>query len=236
MLTLLTLEDYVPQGAPSAERLDALTRALQHERALIDNLRQALLRQRAAVAAHDPQAIEVSVHAIGRTLLTLEEARRLRLALLDLIGAPVPLAELERVIGGELTPAFRAACQAVRRAAEDTAREVAINQNILRRAIWAGDVFLQQLFSSVSDLMPACAPGPAAEPPAAGPCCPIGRLDLSSSIALSLARTGLPRVPLGPVGSRVARLEPILRLVRGGAWGRALPGTPMSGPRRVEER
>ena len=47
-------------------RLDELTGALTHELRLIDDLRNALLRQRAAVAADDPEVIESSVHAIGR--------------------------------------------------------------------------------------------------------------------------------------------------------------------------
>lgn len=143
-------------------RLDELTGALAHELRLIDDLRQALMRQREAVASDDPEAIESSVHAIGRTLLTLEEARRRRGALIALIAgnSSIALADLETHLGFSVPDDFVAAREAVRRAAEATSRELAINQAILRRALEAGDAFLQQLFSSTADPMPAYTPGP----------------------------------------------------------------------------
>ena len=96
-----------------------------------------------------PEAIESSVHAIGRTLLTLEEARRRRGTLTALVaGRPgVALADLEQHLGA-LPAGLVAAREAVRRGAEATALDVAINQTVLRRALEAGDAFLQQLFSS----------------------------------------------------------------------------------------
>lgn len=152
-------------------RLDELTGALVHELRLIDDLRNALLRQRAAVAADDPEVIESSVQAIGRTLLTLEEARRRRGSLIALVAGngSIALAELEAHLGFTLPDGFVAARDAVRRAAESTSRELAINQTVLRRALEAGDAFLQQLFSSTADPMPAYAPGPrTAEPRSSG--------------------------------------------------------------------
>jgi len=138
-------------------RLDELTGALVHELGLIDDLRQALMRQRVAVAADDREAIESSVHAIGRTLLTLEEARRRRGALVVLIvgTATIALADLEIQLGFPAPDDFIAAREAVRRAAEATSRGLAINQTILRRALEAGDAFLQQLFSSTAAPAPA---------------------------------------------------------------------------------
>jgi hypothetical protein len=158
----------VEQGGPRgtvggvAPRLGELTNALTHEHGLIEELRQALLRQREGVATDDPEAIESSVHAISRTLLTLEEARRGRIALTALIaGEPgVPLADLDANLGLALPASFVEARERVRRAAEATALEVAINQTVLRRALEAGDAFLQQLFSSVADPMPVYVPGP----------------------------------------------------------------------------
>ena len=159
MLSLLQSEVRADRPAPS--RLAELTAALVHEHRLIEELREALVRQRAGVAADDPAAIEHSVHAIGRTLLTLDEARRRRVSLTALVGgrAGATLADLDATV--EALPAsFAAAREAVRRAAEATARDVAINQTVLRRALEAGDAFLQQLFSSASDPMPVYAPGP----------------------------------------------------------------------------
>jgi hypothetical protein len=133
-------------------RLDELTSALAHELRVIDDLRRALMRQRAAVAADDPDAIESSVHAIGRTPLTLEEAGRRRGALLALIAgnSAIALADLESHVGFSVSEDFVATREAVRRSAEDTSRELAINQAILRRALEAGDAFLQQLFSNTA--------------------------------------------------------------------------------------
>jgi hypothetical protein len=147
-------EEVLPQDAVP-ERLGELTRALEHERRLIDDLRHALRRQRQGVSADDAGAIEASVHAIGRTLLTLDEARRRRIALTTVIEGPVTLDELEQVYADALPADFRAAHAAVRRAAEETTCEVAINQSILRSVIQAGDAFLQQLFSSSTGPMPA---------------------------------------------------------------------------------
>lgn len=151
-------------------RLDDLTAALEHELGLIDDLRQALLRQRAAVAADDPEAIESSVHAIGRTLLTLDEARRHRASLIALVvgNGGIALSELETHLGFTPPDSFAAARDAVRRAAEATSRELAINQTVLRRALEAGDAFLQQLFSSTADPMPAYTPGPKSSEPRGG--------------------------------------------------------------------
>jgi hypothetical protein len=134
-------------------RLEELTAALAHELRLIDDLRQALMRQRAAVASDDPQAMEASVQAIGRTSLTLEEARWQRGALIALMtgNSTIPLAELEARLGFAMPHDLVATRDAVRRAAEATSRELAVNQTILRRALEDGDAFLQQLFSSTTD-------------------------------------------------------------------------------------
>lgn len=163
MLSLVTERSAGEVGVTAPVRVGELVGALQQELRLIEELRQALLRQRAGVAADDAQAIESSVHAIGRTLLTLEEARRRRGTLTALVaGRPgVALADLEQHLGA-LPAGLVAAREAVRRGAEATALDVAINQTVLRRALEAGDAFLQQLFSSTGDPMPVYAPGPRA--------------------------------------------------------------------------
>jgi hypothetical protein len=152
---VLSLVMESPEGAAgvaTSARLTDLAGALVQEQQLIEELRQALLRQRAGVAAGDPELIDGSVYAIARTLLTLEEARRRRSSLTAaVIGRPgVALSDLESFVGILPVPLL-AAREAVRRAAEATAHDVAINQRALRRVLEAGDAFLQQLFSSVSD-------------------------------------------------------------------------------------
>ena len=145
-------------------RLDDLTRALGHELRLIEDLGQALMRQRAAVAADDPEAIESSVHAIGRTQLTLDEAGRRRGALIALVAGDdaIALSDLEAHVGCFPPDGFVAAKAAVCCAAEATSRDLAINQTILHRALEAGDSFLQQLFSSTADPMPGATSRPEA--------------------------------------------------------------------------
>jgi hypothetical protein len=142
-------------GIATSAKLTDLVGALIQEQRLIEELRQALLRQRAGMASGDPELIDESVYAIARTLLTLEEGRRRRRASLTaaVMGRQgVALCDLESFIGVLPAPLL-AAREAVRRAAEATALDLAINQRVVRQALEAGDAFLQQLFSSASDTM-----------------------------------------------------------------------------------
>ena len=160
MLTLVGSDSRVATGEV-AQRLGELTAALLHELRLIEELRTALLRQRAGVAADDRDAIEGSVQAVGRTLLTLEEARRRRTALTGFLtgNMSTELSELEQHVGCRLPAALQDARDAVRRAATAASQDARINQNVLRRALEAGDAFLQQLFSSAIEPTPVYVAG-----------------------------------------------------------------------------
>jgi hypothetical protein len=69
------------------------------------------------------------------------------------MGRPgVVLSDLESFVGVLPAPLL-AAREAVRRAAEATAHDLAINQRVVCQALEAGDAFLQQLFSSASNTM-----------------------------------------------------------------------------------
>ncbi len=150
-------QEFIAAGPSSTIRMGDLAQALLYEANVIEELRQALLRQRAGVAADDAEQVESSIHAMGRTLLTLEEARRRRGALTALISGsdPTPIEKLEVMFGGVLPPELENARSKVKRAALATAQEVAINQHILRRALEAGDAFLQRLFSMAADPAPS---------------------------------------------------------------------------------
>jgi hypothetical protein len=164
-------QEFIATEPAAAVRMEDLAKALLYEASVIEELRQALLRQRAGVAADDAEQVESSIHAMGRTLLTLEEARRRRGALTALIAGsdPIPLEKLEALFGGILPPQVENARARVKRAALTTAQEVAINQHILRRALEAGDAFLQRLFSMASDPAPSYQRNEsAAEAPRAG--------------------------------------------------------------------
>ena len=133
----------------TSERLADLADALSYEATVIEELRQALLRQRAGVAADDAEMVESSIHAMGRILFTLDEAKRRRAALMTLIagGGPAPLDRLESLLGGALPREVEEARALVKRAALLTARDVTINQHILKGALGEGDRYMQKLFS-----------------------------------------------------------------------------------------
>jgi hypothetical protein len=149
-------QEFSPAEPSVHERLADLADALMYEANVIEELRQALLRQRAGVAADDADLVESSIHAMGRTLLTLDEAKRRRAALTALIagGEPTPLDRLESLLGGILPREVEEARTMVKRAALLTAQDIAINQHILKRALEAGDVFLQKLFSMAGEPAP----------------------------------------------------------------------------------
>ncbi len=133
-----------------------LAGALRHETKLLEQLRDALLQQRAGVANNDVAVIESSIQAMGRTLLTLGEARKRRMMLTGYLAGEkaLPLAELERVLTESLPPAVQQARADTREAATSVSREVKINHHIVRRALDVGEMFIQYLFSSVADPTP----------------------------------------------------------------------------------
>ena len=144
----LVMEGPEGDGAVAfSARLSDLANALVQEQRLIEELRQALLRQRAGIVSGDSEVIDGSAYAIARTLLTLEEAGRRRTSLTAAVmGRPgLALSDLESFVGVLPAPLFEAR-EAIRRAAEATAYDLAINQRELRRALDAGDAFRQQLF------------------------------------------------------------------------------------------
>ena len=146
----------VRQGpAETAKALGELGAVMQQELRLLEELRQALRRQRDGVAAGDAPAIEDSVAAVGRTLLTLDASRRRRGSLVALLaGADGSLEQVERAIGMPLPASMLESRAALRRAAESVQREVRTNQTVLRRCLEAGDAFLQELFATASDRTP----------------------------------------------------------------------------------
>jgi hypothetical protein len=150
MLSLVGHGTALGQTAQLERRLTELTALLVHEHRLIEELRQALLHQRTGVATKDAEVIDASVGAVGRTLLTIDAARRCRTGVVaEITGdAETPLADLERRLRRTLPEPLAQAREQIRRAADGAAREVAINQHILRRALEEGDAFLQRLFSS----------------------------------------------------------------------------------------
>lgn len=161
-------QEFIAAEPSATERFADLADALLYEAGVIEELRQALLRQRAGVAADDTDLVESAIHAMGRTLLTLDEAKRRRAALTALIagGEAAPLERLETLFGGHLPREVEEARALVKRVALQAAQDVAINQHILKRALESGDVFLQRLFSMAGDPAPGYHRGEHAVEPA----------------------------------------------------------------------
>lgn len=143
-------QEFIAAEPGVSVRLADLAEALLYEASVIEELRQSLLRQRAGVAADDEEMVEASLQAMGRTLLTLDEAKRRRAALTALLagGESTPIDRLEGILGGILPREVEEARAMVKRQALLAAQDVAINQHILKRAIEAGETFLQRLFSA----------------------------------------------------------------------------------------
>ncbi len=124
-----------------------LVAALHLEARLLTELRKSLAQQRAGVADSDADLLDASTRAVSRTVLTLEEARRRRARLSQLIAAGEADAD-EAPHDPIDPPGFATARVELRQIAADTIRELSLNQLILKRAIRAGDACLQEMFGA----------------------------------------------------------------------------------------
>jgi flagellar FlgN protein len=133
--------------------LDALADALVSERKLIDNLTDVVLRQRAAVGVDDLQAVDDSVFATHRLLLTLGEARKGRRSINAMAGCREDLGvkHLEEALGDWMTPRLRSAREELQTAAARLSREIGINRRILREAIANSDSFVRAVVGAPKD-------------------------------------------------------------------------------------
>lgn len=158
-----------PQMNPAV--INELAAALEQEGALVHELREALARQRAAVAASDPAQVNAGTDAISRILIGLDDARARRARLLGsgTGEGPLPLDRIEQRLGRNLPPSLASARDSVRRAVAQVAFEVDINRTVLRHAVQNGEAFLQALFASGSNPDPSYAPPPGrGAPPQSG--------------------------------------------------------------------
>jgi hypothetical protein len=136
----------------SPDWLGDLSRALRDEARVLEQLRDAMADQRAAVAANDNDALDISVRGIARTVHTLEEARKRRASVMRYLtgNEDLPLNQLGHFLGEPLPLELDAARAEVRLAAQGVAHEAAVNRVVLQRAREATDAFLQELFSAVA--------------------------------------------------------------------------------------
>ncbi|HTR79270.1 MAG TPA: flagellar export chaperone FlgN, partial [Gemmatimonadaceae bacterium] len=110
-------------------------------------------RQRTAVSADDLQAVDDSVFATHRVLVTLNEARRRRRAINVLFGEreDLPITQLDAVLGAKMTSQLSEAREALHATARKLSREVAMNRGILRQALASGDAYARVLTGAQAD-------------------------------------------------------------------------------------
>ena len=135
----------------------ALVQALRDEAKLLDSLATIMRAQRAAVGSDDIDAVDQSVFATHRVLVNLNEARRRRRQLNNLLGESDDLSvpALEEFFGGEPPADVRAAADHLADAGRSLQREVEINRRVLRQAIERGDRHVRTLAGqSTNENMP----------------------------------------------------------------------------------
>lgn len=157
-----------PQAVPDAQsgnaHLDSLTDALQTERRLLDELGKVLIRQRESIGKDDLEAIDESVYSAQRVLRTLQEARRRRRSLLELIGVDreLPLRELEDQLGAVVNDVLAVARDELLTAAEALSRELNNNRQVIDGALNVGEELLR-VFTGNNEPAPLYQAGAAAD-------------------------------------------------------------------------
>jgi len=147
---------YAPSARPAPQpanrpippaALEALTDALASEKKLVDDLIDVILRQRQAVAVDDLQAVDDSVFATHRLLLTLGEARKRRRSINRLLGYEEDLGvrQLGDVLGTQMTPRLRAQRDDLQHAARRLTTEIDINRRILREALAHSESYVRAM-------------------------------------------------------------------------------------------
>ncbi|MDM7913673.1 MAG: flagellar export chaperone FlgN [Candidatus Eisenbacteria bacterium] len=159
-------------GSEDRRGVDDLISLLQRETRLIIELREVLIRQRAAVGAQDPDGVQASIEGVGRIVTMLAEARTRRSRAIQSLGispSPSTLSQLETALGVDLPLPLLQARAALTREARSVVTEVSINRTVLRRAVETGEAFLQALFSCLSDPSPVYQAAERTEPRIAAP-------------------------------------------------------------------
>jgi hypothetical protein len=125
----------------------ALVDALRDEARMLDSLAAIMRAQRDAVGTDDIDAVDQSVFATHRVLVNLNEARRRRRQLNQLLGESDDLSvpALVDFFGGEPPMEVRAAADHLADAGRALQREVEINRRVLRQAIERGDRYVRTL-------------------------------------------------------------------------------------------
>jgi hypothetical protein len=132
-------------GATSDAR--GLAEAFETECRLLSELATVLRKQREGVACDDVAVVDDSVFAAHRVMRTLDEARKRRRTLLEIIAGAqdASLEDLELTLGRHMTPGLANVRDRLRLQAKTVAREIEINRRVLRGAMEQGDRFIQAI-------------------------------------------------------------------------------------------
>ena len=136
--------------------MEALADAVTSEVRLLEDLIGVMRRQRQAVGDDDLQAIDDSVYATHRVLVTLAEARRRRRSLSQLVSGvdDFPLRELENLLGDTMIDELRNARDGLHAAALTLSQEVELNRKVLREAMAAGSDYVRSLYGGAAEPAP----------------------------------------------------------------------------------
>lgn len=135
--------------------IDALASALDGEARLLVDLAETLRRQRTGVANDDVELVDESVYGSWRVMRTLEEARRRRSALtVRVFGSDIAPSDWDAELGATMPPALCPARDRLLVTAEAVARDIAINQRVLQRAIQNGEQAVRTLFGAPAETAP----------------------------------------------------------------------------------
>ena len=146
---------YQESEQPDRNTLQDVLQSVTGEEHLLRVLRDGLRSQRVAVASGDTVALEIASQAVASAALTLDNARRRREDLMQLLsgGKAVRLDTLER-FAGPINGMSEARAR-LRIEAEAVVTDLALTQDVLQGALRAGNAYLQSLFSSVAEVTPS---------------------------------------------------------------------------------
>lgn len=134
-------------AAPAA--VEALANAVTTEIRLLEDLIGIMRKQRESVAIDDLSAVDDSVFATHRILVTLGEARRQRRSLCRFLAGSEDLAlrMLDDALGDRMTDSLRFARDGLRAVALTLSREVELNRQVLRGALSSGNEYMKTLYA-----------------------------------------------------------------------------------------
>ena len=109
------------------------------------------------------EVLDESVYSAQRVFLTLQQARRRRRTLLEIVAgqSEVQLAELEGVLGGEMTPKLVSARDELLDAAQRLQGELNVNRRVIDGAMAVGEQLIRAMVGG-SESAPVYAANPSA--------------------------------------------------------------------------